>query len=156
MNSQSSALIDVLLVDDSPGDVWLTQQALKGSRFRIRLEVASNGEEALAVLRQEGRHASASRMNLVLLDLNMPRMDGREMLAVMKQDAALKCIPVVVLTTSDSESDILRTYDLHANAYVTKPVQVDQFDSTMRAIEDFWIGVAKLPARCFGTRVSTE
>jgi CheY-like chemotaxis protein len=153
MNTHNSAPIDVLLVDDSPEDVRLTREALKGSRFRIHLEVATNGEEALAVLRHQGRHANAARMNLVLLDLNMPRMDGREMLAVMKQDADLKCIPVVILTTSDSESDILRTYELHANAYVTKPAHIDEFESTMKAIEDFWIGVAKLPARNFGARV---
>ena len=156
MNTQNSALIDVLLVDDSPGDVRLTQEALKGSRFRIRLEVARNGEEALAVLRHEGRYANAARMNLVLLDLNMPGMDGREMLAVMKQDAALKSIPVVVLSTSDSESDIQRTYELHANAYVTKPAHVSQFNSTIRAIEDFWIGFAKLPAGSFGSKVLTD
>ena len=156
MNTHSSAPIDVLLVDDSPEDVRLTREALKGSRFRIHLEVATNGEEALAVLRHQGRYGRASRTSLVLLDLNMPRMDGREMLAVMKQDAALKCIPVVVLTTSDSESDILRTYELHANAYVTKPAHVDQFESTMKAIEDFWIGVAKLPGRNLGTRVCTD
>jgi chemotaxis family two-component system response regulator Rcp1 len=152
MNTHTSAPIDVLLVDDSPEDVRLTREALKGSRFRIHLEVATNGEEALAVLRHQGRHGNASRTNLVLLDLNMPRMDGREMLAIMKQDAELKCIPVVVLTTSDSESDIRQTYELHANAYVTKPAHVDQFESTMKAIENFWIGVAKLPGRGFGAK----
>jgi len=153
MNTRNSGPIDVLLVDDSPEDVRLTREALKGSRFRIHLKVATNGEDALAVLRHQGSHANGARTNLVLLDLNMPRMDGREMLAVMKQDAELKCIPVVILTTSDSESDILRTYELHANAYVTKPAHIDQFESTMKAIETFWIGVAKLPARNFGARV---
>jgi CheY-like chemotaxis protein len=156
MNTHNSAPIDVLLVDDSPEDVRLTREALKGSRFRIRLEVATNGEEALAVLRHQARHSNGARTRLVLLDLNMPRMDGREMLAVMKQDAELKCIPVVILTTSDSESDIQRTYELHANAYVAKPAHVDQFESTMKAIENFWIGVAKLPARSCGTNVYTD
>ena len=151
MNIHSPVPIDVLLVDDSPQDVRLTREALKGSRFRFHLRVASNGEEALAILRNQGRHANAAQTNLVLLDLNMPRMDGFEMLAVMKEDATLKCIPVVVLTTSDAESDVLRTYKLHANAYVTKPARVDQFESTMKAIENFWIGVAKLPARGFDT-----
>jgi two-component system, chemotaxis family, response regulator Rcp1 len=149
MNTHNSAPIDVLLVDDSPEDVRLTREALKGSRFRIHLKVATNGEEALAVLRHQGRHANTAPPNLVLLDLNMPRMDGFETLAVIKQDAALKCIPVVILTTSDSESDVLRTYELQANAYVMKPAHVDQFESTMKAIENFWIGVAKLPARRF-------
>ena len=149
MNTRNSAPIDVLLVDDSPEDVRLTREALKGSRFRIHLNVATNGEEALAVLRHQGRHANTAQPNLVLLDLNMPRMDGFEMLAVMKQDASLKSIPVVILTTSDSESDVVRTYELQANAYVTKPAHVDQFESTMKVIENFWIGVAKLPRRGF-------
>ena len=149
MNTHNSAPIDVLLVDDSPEDVRLTREALKGSRFRIHLKVATNGEEALAVLRHQGRHANTAQPNLVLLDLNMPGMDGFEMLAVMKHDAALKRIPVVILTTSDAESDVLRTYELHANAYVTKPARVDQLESTMKAIENFWIGIAKLPARGF-------
>ena len=147
MNIYHSAPIDVLLVDDSPEDVRLTREALKGSRFRIHLKVATNGEEALAVLRHQGRHANAAQPNLILLDLNMPGMDGFEMLAVMKQDDALKSIPVVILTTSDSESDVLRTYQLQANAYVTKPARVDQFESTMKAIENFWMGIAKLPIR---------
>jgi CheY-like chemotaxis protein len=151
MNTHNSPPIDVLLVDDSPQDVRLTREALKGSRFRIHLKVATTGEEALEVLRHQGRHVNAARTNLVLLDLNMPGMDGFEILAVMKQDAALRSIPVVILTTSDSESDVLRTYDLQANAYVTKPAHVDQFESTMKAIENFWIGVAKLPARVFHT-----
>lgn len=151
MNTPNSTPIDVLLVDDSPQDVRLTKEALKGSRFRIHLKVATNGEEALAVLRHQGRHANAGQTNLVLLDLNMPRMDGFEMLSVMKQDAALKCIPVVILTTSDSASDVRRTYELQGNAYVTKPAHVDQFVSTMKAIENFWIGAARLPARGFGT-----
>lgn len=143
----SGQVVDVLLVEDSPGDVLLTKEALKGSQFRINLEIATNGEEGLAALRREGKYSNAARMHLVLLDLNMPRMDGREMLAIMKQDSNLKCIPVVILSTSDSEPDIVRTYELHANAYVTKPGQVSEFVSVMKTIEDFWIRVAKLPPR---------
>lgn len=141
---------DVLLVDDSPADVRLTREVLKGSRLRFNLMVATNGEEALAVLRREGKYADAAWINLVLLDLNMPRMDGREVLAIMKQDSRLKRIPVVILTTSDSETDIVRTYDLHANAYVTKPAQMSQFSSALKAIEDFWMCAARLPPRSAG------
>jgi len=146
----SKHVADVLLVDDSPEDVRLTQEVLKESRVRFNVMVATNGEEALAVLRREGRYADTAWINLVLLDLNMPRMDGREVLAIMKQDANLKRIPVVILTTSNSEADVVQSYDLHANAYVTKPAQVSQFSSVMKTIEDFWIGVARLPLRSGG------
>jgi len=141
---------DVLLVDDSPEDVRLTQEVLKGSRLSFNVMVATNGEEALAVLRREGKYADAAWISLVLLDLNMPRMDGREVLAIMKQDANLKRIPVVILTTSSSEADIVQTYDLHANAYVIKPAQISQFASAMKTIEDFWMGVASVPPRSGG------
>jgi len=146
----SKHVADVLLVDDSPEDVRLTQEVLKESRVRFNVMVATNGEEALAVLRREGRYADTAWINLVLLDLNMPRMDGREVLAIMKQDANLKRIPVVILTTSDSEADVVQSYDLHVNAYVTKPAQVSQFSSVMKTIEDFWISVARLPLRSGG------
>ncbi|MBI4458758.1 MAG: response regulator [Acidobacteria bacterium] len=140
--------IEVLLAEDNPGDVRLTREALNGSRIRINLSVAADGEEALAFLRRQGKYAGAARPQLVLLDLNMPKKDGREVLAEMKKDPDLDCIPVVILTTSDAEEDIIRSYKLRANAYVTKPTYVDQFKIVVTSIEDFWMRVAKLPPHC--------
>jgi CheY-like chemotaxis protein len=138
--------IEILLVEDNPGDVRLTIEALKEGKVRNRLSVARDGVEALAFLRREGSHVEASRPDLILLDLNLPKKDGREVLAEIKVDPALRRIPVVVLTTSKAEEDILRTYDLHANCYITKPVDLDQFISVVRSIDDFWLSVVRLPS----------
>lgn len=137
--------IEILMVDDSPGDVRLTQEALRDGKVYHRMHVAYDGIEALRFLRHEEEHAVAPRPDVILLDLNMPRMDGRELLAEIKNDPALRSIPVVVLTTSQAEEDVCRSYDLHANCYVTKPVDLDQFIKVVRAIEDFWFAIVRLP-----------
>jgi CheY-like chemotaxis protein len=137
--------IEILLVEDNPGDVRLTIEALKEGKVRNHLSVARDGVEALAFLRREGPHANAARPDLILLDLNLPKKDGREVLAEIKEDSRLRRIPVVVLTTSKAEEDILRTYDLHANCYITKPVDLEQFISVVRSIDDFWLSVVRLP-----------
>jgi chemotaxis family two-component system response regulator Rcp1 len=137
--------VEILLVEDNPGDVRLTREALREGKVRNNLYVASDGVEALAFLRREGRYADAVRPDLVLLDLNLPRKDGREVLEEIKADPALRYIPVVVLTSSQAEQDILRAYDLHANCYVSKPVDLDQFIHVVRSIEDFWFTIVKLP-----------
>jgi CheY-like chemotaxis protein len=139
--------IEVLLVEDDPGDVLMTQEAFEEHRLRNKLNVVSDGEEALAYLRREGQHADALRPDLVLLDLNLPRIDGREVLATIKEDQDLRRIPVVVLTTSQADEDILRSYSLHANAYVTKPVDFDRFIAVVRQIDEFFVSVVKLPPR---------
>jgi CheY-like chemotaxis protein len=141
------APVDILLVEDNPGDVRLTQEALREGKIRNRLTVAKDGVEALAVLRREGPHANAPRPDLILLDLNLPRKDGREVLADIKADDSLRRIPVVVLTTSKAEEDILKTYDLHANCYITKPVDLEQFIEVIKSIDDFWLTVVRLPPR---------
>jgi CheY-like chemotaxis protein len=134
--------VDVLLVDDNPADVRLTREALKDAKVVNRLSVAADGEEAMAFLRE---HAGSSRPDLILLDLNLPRKDGREVLAEIKADPELKRIPVVVLTTSRAEEDVIRSYDLHANAYVTKPVGFKEFLNVVRSLEGFWLAVVTLP-----------
>lgn len=137
--------IEILLVEDSPGDVRLTQEALKEGKIRNKLTVASDGVEALAVLRRQGAYANAPRPDIILLDLNLPRVDGREVLAAIKKDLALHRIPVVVLTTSKAEEDVLKSYELSANCYITKPVDLDQFIAVIRSIEDFWLTIVTLP-----------
>lgn len=137
--------VHILLVEDNAGDVRLTREALKEGKVNNLLTVAPDGIEALAILRQEGRYAGEARPDLILLDLNLPKKDGREVLAEIKDDPALRRIPVVVLTTSKAEEDILRTYDLHANCYITKPVDFDKFVSVVRSIDDFWLSVVRLP-----------
>ena len=137
--------VEILMVEDNPGDVRLTQEALKEGRLWNRLVVAQDGLEALEYLRRRGRFQKAARPDLILLDLNLPKKDGREVLAEIKADEALKLIPVVVLTTSKSEEDILKSYKLHANCYITKPVDFGQFASVVQSIEDFWFTVVKLP-----------
>lgn len=137
--------IRILLVEDSPGDVRLTIEALKDGKVRNDLSIVGDGVEALAFLKGEGKYAEAARPDLILLDLNLPRMDGRELLAIIKQDEDLKRIPVVVLTTSEAEADVLRVYDLNANCYITKPVDLDKFITVIKAIEDFWLTIVKLP-----------
>jgi len=137
--------IEVLLVEDSPGDVRLTQEAFREANPSIRLHVASDGVEAMAFLRREGPNAVAPRPDFILLDLNLPRMDGREVLARIKMDDRLKTIPTIVLTTSEAEVDILRSYELQANCYMSKPVQLDEFEAVVKSINEFWLKRAKLP-----------
>jgi CheY-like chemotaxis protein len=144
---ESAAPIEVLLVEDDPGDVLMTREAFAEHKLGNRLTVVSDGAEALAYLRREGVFADAPRPDLILLDLNLPRRDGREVLAEIKKDLDLQQIPVVVLTTSQAEEDILRSYQLHANAYVTKPVDFDSFITVVRQIDQFFVSVVKLPPR---------
>jgi CheY-like chemotaxis protein len=139
--------IEVLLVEDDPGDVLMTQEAFAEHKVGNHLVVVSDGEEAMAYLRKEGKYADAVRPDLVLLDLNLPRRDGREVLEEIKSDLNLRQIPVVVLTTSQADEDILRSYALHANAYVTKPVDFDRFIAVVRQIDQFFVSVVKLPPR---------
>lgn len=137
--------INILLVEDNPGDVRLTVEALKEDKLQNNLHVVQDGIDAMAFLRQEGRYADESRPDLILLDLNLPKKDGREVLEEIKADEHLKRIPVVVLTTSQAEEDILKTYELHANCYITKPVNLEQFIRVVRSIEEFWLSIVKLP-----------
>jgi two-component system, chemotaxis family, response regulator Rcp1 len=137
--------IEVLLVEDSPGDVRLTQEAFRDANKAIHLHVASDGVEAMAFLRREGVYVQAPRPELILLDLNLPKMDGREVLAHIKQDGSLKTIPTVILTTSDAEVDIVKSYQLQANCYLSKPVQLDAFEALVKSINDFWLIKVKLP-----------
>jgi CheY-like chemotaxis protein len=137
--------IEVLLVEDSPGDVRLTREAFKDAKVHINLRVAADGTEAMAFLKREGQHASVPRPDLILLDLNLPKKDGREVLKEIKENPALKSIPVVILTTSSSDADILRSYRLHANCYITKPVGLDGFLEVVKSIDSFWLSVVKLP-----------
>jgi chemotaxis family two-component system response regulator Rcp1 len=138
--------IEILLVEDSPGDVRLTREAFKDAKVHVNLNVASDGAEAMDFLNREGEHANAPRPDLILLDLNLPKKDGREVLEEIKESPTLKSIPVVVLTTSASEGDILRSYKLHANCYITKPVGLDGFLEVVKSIDDFWLTVVKLPS----------
>ena len=137
--------IEILLVEDNPGDVRLTVEAFKEAKLTNRLSVVGDGVEALAFLRQEGEYCDAPRPDLILLDLNLPKKDGREVLAEIKANQDLRRIPVVILTMSQAEEDILKTYDLHANCYVTKPVGLDQFMKVVQSIEEFWLHIVKLP-----------
>ena len=137
--------IEVLLVEDSPGDVRLTQEAFRDANRSIHLHVVSDGVEAMAFLRREGTYVNKPRPDIILLDLNLPRMDGREVLAHIKEDDSLKTIPIVILTTSDSEADIVKCYQLQANCYLSKPVQLDAFESLVKSINDFWLTKVKLP-----------
>ena len=146
-DARHSQPIEVLLVEDDPGDVLMTQEAFKDYKIANRLSVVTNGEDALAYMRKHGRFSDAATPDLVLLDLNLPRRDGREVLRDIKGDSELRRIPVVVLTTSDAEEDVLASYDLHANAYVRKPVDFEQFVAAVRAIDDFFITVVRLPTR---------
>lgn len=141
----TSRAVEILLVEDNPGDVRLTMEGLKEGKVHNNLHVAKDGAEAMAFLRREGQHIGAVRPDLILLDLNLPRMDGREVLAAVKSDPKLKTIPVVVLTTSRAERDILRSYELQANCYITKPVDLEQFITVVKSIEDFWLTIVTLP-----------
>ena len=140
-------VVRILLVEDNPGDVRLTQEALKEAKFRNILHVVGDGVEALAYLRQQGKYSGATRPHMVMLDLNMPRMDGREVLEAIKTDPDLRRIPVVVLTSSEAETDIAKAYELHANAYVTKPVGIDNFLDVVKSIEEFWVEIVRLPSK---------
>jgi len=137
--------VQILLVEDNPGDVRLTIEALKEAKVLNKLTVVKDGIEALSLLRRQGEHARAARPDLILLDLNLPRKDGREVLAEIKADDNLKHIPVVILTTSQDEQDVLKSYNLYANCYITKPVDLDQFITVVKSIEDFWLGIVVLP-----------
>jgi len=137
--------VDILLVEDSPGDRRLAQEALRESKVSNTVYAVADGVEALEFLRKEGKYAASPRPDLIMLDLNLPRKDGREVLAEVKADANLRCIPVVILTMSKDEEDILKSYNLHANCYITKPIDLDQFMKVVQSIEDFWLTIVKLP-----------
>lgn len=137
--------LQVLLVEDSPGDVRLTQEAFRDANSSLRLHVVSDGVEAMAFLRHEGPHAQAPRPDLILLDLNLPRMDGREVLARVREDDSLRIIPTVILTTSSADSDVLKSYQLQANCYLSKPAQLEAFETLVKSINDFWLTKVKLP-----------
>ena len=141
--------VEILLVEDNPGDVRLTREALREAKVINNLTVLKDGVEALAFLRQQGSYDNAATPHLILLDLNLPRKDGREVLAEIKADEKLKRIPVVVLTTSQDEQDVFKSYNLHANCYVTKPVDLEQFMTVVKSIEDFWLGIVMLPKNGF-------
>ena len=143
-HEQEADVMEVLLVEDSPGDVRLMQEAFRANQS-IHLNVATDGVEAMAFLRREGIHGRAPRPNIILLDLNLPKMDGREVLARIKADDGLRMIPIVILTTSDAEADIAKSYQLKANCYLSKPVQLDAFESLVKSINDFWLVKVKLP-----------
>jgi CheY-like chemotaxis protein len=145
MMTQKLVTIDILLVEDSPGDRRLTEEALKESKVRNRLFCVEDGVEAMAFLRKQGKYAKVPRPDLILLDLNLPRKDGREVLAEVKSDPDLRRIPIVVLTVSKDEADVMKTYDLHANCYITKPIDLEQFMNVVKSIEDFWLVLVKLP-----------
>ena len=137
--------IEILLVEDSPGDVRLTREAFKDARVLVNLHVAGDGEEAMAFLKREGKYSSKPRPDIILLDLNLPKKDGRAVLAEIKEDPKLQTIPVVILTTSASEADVLKSYSLHANCYITKPVDLDGFLKVVKSIDGFWLSVVRLP-----------
>jgi CheY-like chemotaxis protein len=138
-------MVEILLVEDNPGDVDLARETLTTSKIKNNLHVVSDGEKAMAFLRKQGEYAAAPRPDIILLDLNLPRKDGREVLAEIKQDDKLKRIPVVILTSSSAEEDILKSYNLHANCYITKPLDFAQFTKVVHSIEDFWLSIVKLP-----------
>jgi CheY-like chemotaxis protein len=137
--------IEILLVEDSPGDVRLTQEAFKDAKVLVNLHVAGDGEEAMAFLKREGKYSSKPRPDLILLDLNLPKKDGRAVLAEIKEDPNLQTIPVVILTMSASEEDVLKSYSLHANCYITKPVDLEGFLKVVKSIDGFWLSVVRLP-----------
>jgi two-component system, chemotaxis family, response regulator Rcp1 len=143
----NSNAAEILLVEDNPGDVRLTREALKECKVINRLHVVEDGVEALEFLRRQGNYANVPRPDLILLDLNLPRKDGREVLAEIKADTDLRTIPTVILTSSSAEEDLLRAYGLHANCYVTKPIDFDRFIQVVQRLEEFWFGIVKLPAK---------
>ena len=144
-NQRKLKQIDILLVEDNPGDVRLTREALKEGKVLNTLNVVGDGVEALEFLNHEGKYATSAHPDIILLDLNLPRMDGRELLGRIKSNPNLRRIPVVILTTSKAEEDIIKSYDLHANCYITKPVDLDQFITVVKSVEEFWFTIVKLP-----------
>lgn len=146
-NSSQIKPIDILLVEDNPGDIRLTQEAFKDGKIKNELNVVMDGEEAVLYLKKIGKYENANTPDIILLDLNLPKKDGREVLAEIKNDPELKCIPVIILTTSSAQSDILNTYSHHANCYIMKPVDFNQFITVIRTIENFWLTIVKLPAK---------
>ena len=147
MSAAAPHTIEVLLVEDSPGDIRLTREAFRDANADIHVNVATDGVDAMAYLRRQGSQVDAPRPSIILLDLNLPRMDGREVLAQIKADPSLKTIPTIILTTSEANADIVRSYELQANSYLTKPVQLEKFESLVKSINDFWLVNAKLPQR---------
>jgi two-component system response regulator len=148
MNKQKQYLpVKILLVEDNPGDVRLTKEALRDSKIDVSLEVVEDGNEALEYLQKKGKYANSSTPDLILLDLDLPHMSGREVLEIVKQDKDLRHIPIVVLTISQSEQDVLRSYDMQANAFVNKPLDLEQFIKAIHSINDFWFSIVKLPSR---------
>lgn len=145
MEIRNGKPVEILLVEDNPGDVRLILEAFREGKVANIMRVATDGEEALAILRREGPHATAKRPDIIMLDLNLPKKDGREVLAEIKMDPNLKRIPVMILTSSKAEEDIVKSYNLYANCYITKPVGLDQFIQVARTIEDFWLTIVKLP-----------
>lgn len=145
--SMAGKPVEILLVEDNPGDARLMIEALREGKVLNHLSIARDGVEALAFLRREGQHARAPRPDLIMLDLNLPKKDGREVLADIKADAILKSIPVVILTTSQAEQDIVKSYNLHANCYINKPVDLEEFLTVLKSVEDFWLTIVKLPPR---------
>jgi CheY-like chemotaxis protein len=145
MNVSYDRSIEILLVEDNPADVRLTQEVFKEGKVKNQISVVWNGEEALAFLRREGRYAGVNRPDIIVLDLNLPRKDGREVLASIKSDPDLKRIPVVILTTSQAENDLLQSYNLYANCYIVKPVNLDHFVEVVKRIEGFWLQIVQLP-----------
>jgi CheY-like chemotaxis protein len=143
----SGRAIDVLLVEDNPADVRLTEETLKESKVKINLNVAIDGQEATDFLHKNGRFTDAPRPDVILLDLNLPKKDGRQVLKEIKEDPKLKCIPIVIITSSKAEEDVVKTYDLHANCYVVKPINLEQFSKIVRTIEEFWFKIVKLPPK---------
>ena len=146
-NEETGRNIEILLVEDNPGDVRLAQEAFKDAKVHNVMYTVGDGEEAMAFLRREGKYSEVGRPDLILLDLNLPKKDGREVLAEIKTDERLKLIPVVILTVSKDEEDILKTYNLHANCYITKPIDFEQFMKVVKSIEEFWLTIVKLPPK---------
>lgn len=146
-NKKTGKPIEILLVEDNSGDIRLTQEAMKDAKVLNKLHVVRDGVEALAFLRRQGKYVNTVHPDLVLLDLNLPKKDGKEVLAEIKEDPKLKSIPVVVLTVSKADEDIIKSYELHANCYITKPVDLEQFLEVVKAVEDFWLTIVKLPPR---------
>jgi chemotaxis family two-component system response regulator Rcp1 len=146
-NSGQVRPVDILLVEDNPGDVRLIREALRDGKLLNQLSTVMDGQQAMAFLRKQGSYAQVSQPDLILLDLNLPRKDGREVLAEIKADPDLKRIPVVIVTSSQADEDILRTYNLHANCYVTKPVDLAKFVAVVKSVEDFWVSIVKLPPK---------
>jgi chemotaxis family two-component system response regulator Rcp1 len=149
LRAKDTTAFEVLLVEDSPGDVRLTREALKDAKVHINLHVATDGIEAMAFLNHEGDFAEVPRPDMILLDLNLPRKDGRQVLEEIKATPALMTIPIVILTTSESEQDILKSYQLHANCYISKPVDLDGFLTVVKSIDNFWLSIVKLPRESF-------